>query len=296
MDPAAFSPPSPDEIKLARALIEPFRRAFSPVFLGLDRVPAGGGPLLFVGNHTLYGALDVPHLFLTLHEEKGIWLRGLGDHAHFSVPVWRRFVTHWGVVDGTPENTAALFRAGQSVLVFPGGSREVARRKGEGHQLIWKQRAGFARLAAAHGVPIVPFAAMGASDAWDIVYDADDLLASPVGPLLQAAQRAVGLAPDALPPVVRGLGGTPIPRPERLYFWFGAPIAPPPPEADADTIWAFREAVRAAVEGGLDALDAHRATDPSRRVEDRVVAGFRDFLWRRFPPRGAQDGGGGSSR
>ena len=111
MDPAAFSPPSPDEIKLARALIEPFRRAFSPVFLGLDHVPAGAGPLLFVGNHTLYGALDVPHLFLTLHEEKGIWLRGLGDHAHFSVPVWRRFVTHWGVVDGTPENTAALSAA-----------------------------------------------------------------------------------------------------------------------------------------------------------------------------------------
>jgi 1-acyl-sn-glycerol-3-phosphate acyltransferase len=252
----------------------------------MEQVPANAGPLLFVGNHTLYGALDVPHLFLALQEQKGLWLRGLGDHAHFQVPVWRRFVRDWGVVDGTPENTAALFRAGHSVLVFPGGSREVARRKGEGHQLIWKQRAGFARLAAAHGVPIVPFAAMGASDAWDIVYDADDLLASPVGPLLQAAQRAVGLPLDALPPVVRGLGGTPLPRPERLYFWFGPPIHPPAPDAGADAVWAFREQVRQAVEGGLDTLDAHRAQDPSRRVEDRLVSGFRDFLWRRFPPSG----------
>jgi hypothetical protein len=33
------------------------------------------------------------------------------------------------------------------VLVYPGGGREVAKRKGEKYQLLWKERVGFARLA-----------------------------------------------------------------------------------------------------------------------------------------------------
>lgn len=46
------------------------------------------------------------------------------------------------MVLGTPENCAALMQAGQSILVFPGGGREVMRRKGEAYRLIWKRCRG----------------------------------------------------------------------------------------------------------------------------------------------------------
>ena len=65
------------------------------------------------------------------------------------------------------------------ILVYPGGGREVAKRKGESYKLIWKERMGFARLAIEHGYTIVPFAAVGAEEAVDIVLDGDNPLMAP---------------------------------------------------------------------------------------------------------------------
>jgi 1-acyl-sn-glycerol-3-phosphate acyltransferase len=53
-------------------------------------------------------------------------------------------------------------RRGELVTVFPGGGREVNKRKNEQYKLVWKNRLGFARLAIQHGYPIVPFASVGA--------------------------------------------------------------------------------------------------------------------------------------
>jgi hypothetical protein len=71
------------------------------------------------------------------------------------------------------------------VLVFPGGGREVFRRKSEQYKLFWKNRTGFARMAIRYGYPIVPFAQVGAADAFDILVDANEVMASPLGTLLE---------------------------------------------------------------------------------------------------------------
>ncbi|MGE5441823.1 MAG: hypothetical protein ACM3Q0_02020, partial [Bacteroidota bacterium] len=60
------------------------------------------------------------------------------------------------------------------IVVFPGGGREVARRKGEQYKLIWKARTGFVRMAIRYGYPVVPFAQVGADDAFDILVDAGE--------------------------------------------------------------------------------------------------------------------------
>src|SRR5258706_9350655 len=179
----------------ALRLLEPWRKLASPAVLGLEHVP-DERPLLFVGNHTLYGLLDAPLLISELYERKRLFLRALGDHAHFKIPVWGALLKRFGVVDGTPERCAALMRAGEAVLVFPGGAREVAKRKGERHRLIWKERLGFVRLAVAHACTIVPFASIRGEDAVDIVLDADQPLAPPLGRLLA-------------PPPLRPHGGVP---------------------------------------------------------------------------------------
>ena len=44
---------------------------------------------------------------------------------------WRDFLAGFGAVDGTRENCAALMREGESILVYPGGAREVFKRKSE---------------------------------------------------------------------------------------------------------------------------------------------------------------------
>lgn len=260
----AFPPPPPELDRVLR-LLRPLERLHSPVFTGWPNVP-DRGPLLFVGNHTVLGVVDVPFLFAALWKERRIFLRALGDHEHFRVPGWRDFLTRFGVVDGTRENCAALFEAGESVLVFPGGAREVFKRKGEKYQLIWKERTGFARMAIRHGVPIVPFAALGVEDAVDILVDADDLLSTAPG----RAIRRLGIREDLLPPIVRGVGPTPLPRPERFYFRFEPPILTAGLSEDEAAIWSVREQTRAAIEHGLDALQALRASDPGRTLPGRV--------------------------
>ena len=244
-------------------MLGPWRKLTRPTFEGLELVP-DDRPLLFVGNHTLFGLLDVPLLIAQLYQEKGIFLRALGDHAHFKIPVWRDLLTRFGTVDGTRENCAALMSAGESVLVFPGGGREVAKRKGEKYQLIWKERLGFARLAIAHGCTVVPFAATGVEEMFDIVLDADDFLASPIGKAFQK----LGMRADIVPPIVRGVGPTPLPRRAQIHFEVRAPVRAADfggDPADTEAAQGLRDTVHASVQAGIDGLLA-RYPDPAPRT------------------------------
>ncbi|HVO27405.1 MAG TPA: lysophospholipid acyltransferase family protein [Candidatus Margulisiibacteriota bacterium] len=250
------------------ALLQPWHAITSPLSYGLDNIPRRG-PRLFVGNHTLFGMLDAPMLFLELYTKRKIVLRSLGDHVHFRVPLWRDVLTRYGVVDGTRENCAALMAARQSILVFPGGAREVFKRKGEKYKLLWGQRLGFARLAIQYSYPIIPFAAVGADDAWDIVVGGDQI----VPPAVQAVLERLGLRTDAFLPIVKGIGPTPLPRPERLYFYFAPPVPTRPYRGlhqDDAACWEVREQVRRAIASGLKFLLKERKTDPGRDLFARL--------------------------
>jgi len=262
-DTARWTLPSAREIGALSKLFAPLVWYTNPLALGLDRIPARG-PALLVGNHTILGVYDLPLLFLRIWEERHVLPRSLGHHAHFKIPLWRDFLTRFGAVEGTRESCARLFDAGEYVLVFPGGGREVAKRRGERYQLLWKDRVGFARMAIRHGVPIVPFAAVGAEDAWDIVADANLVLDSPLGKLLAKTRLPVD---EMLFPLVRGIGPTPIPRPERLYFQFQRPISTRRYRGawqDDEACRELRDRVKASVESGIAALQRRQARDPAR--------------------------------
>jgi 1-acyl-sn-glycerol-3-phosphate acyltransferase len=255
-------------VDVAFGLLSPWRALTDPISFGIENVPREG-PVLLVGNHTLLGVLDTPILFSELRRRRGVFPRSLGDHLHFRVPVWREILRRFGAVDGTPENARALLAAREPVLVFPGGGREVAKRHGERHRLIWQRRAGFARLAIETGVPIVSFAAIGAEDMLDVWFDADELLASPFGSLLRGFHRK-----DALFPLVRGIGPTPLPRPARLYFRFAQALDPRAFFSTDDPMggaWALREAVRAQVEQDMARLLEIQARDPDRHGRPRIL-------------------------
>lgn len=164
--------PSEADQRLLRTVLAPWRKLTDPWFHGLENIPADG-PVLLVGNHSTYAFVDMPLMFEEIHRVRGRFVRGLADHAHFVVPGWRDVLTRGGAVRGTRENCRVLLGAGEAVLVYPGGGREVAKRKGEKYQLLWKQRTGFARMAIEAGCPIVPFGAVGAEESYEILLDAD---------------------------------------------------------------------------------------------------------------------------
>lgn len=264
--------PAPAErIELALKALAPLRAIHSPRTYGIERIPSDG-PVLLVGNHTVFGLIDTPLLFAEVFEQRGRVLRSLGDHAHFAIPVWRDILTRYGAVRGNRENCAELMKAGEPILVFPGGGREVMKRKGERYRLLWKERVGFARMAAEHGYPIVPFGAIGVEDAYDIHLDGDSPLMAPA----RAVARLLTGRPEMVPPMATGIGPTPLPRPERFYFGFGAPIQTTGigDPGDPAVIETLRDEVRAAVEAEIEALLAKRELDSERYPPARLRAGL----------------------
>jgi len=259
-----------------RRIADPLRRVFAPVAIGLEHVPREGAVLL-AGNHTLYGLVDIPMLGIEILNATGRLVRGLGDHNHFALPLWRDVLRRLGAVRGTRENCAALFERGEAVLVFPGGGREVMKRKGERYKLVWKERVGFAQLAIEHGVPIVPFASVGVDDMFEIVVDAAEILRSPLGDLV----RTLGIADapwfrggEVVPPIARGRGPLGLPRFERQYFLFGPPIETRrfARRRDArDAALALRREVAQAIEMQIADLLAVQAADPERYPLQRLL-------------------------
>jgi 1-acyl-sn-glycerol-3-phosphate acyltransferase len=210
-----------------RAVLVPFARAlrlwFRPRVHGLDLVPADR-PVVYVAKHPrtylyfetmLLGILafwDAGRLPIRPMEKRGTSLHripGLG---------WVR--RHVGTIEATEEAALAALRAGESVLVFPGGARELY---GPQDAIDWKGRRGFARIAAAAGAPVVPVAMGGA--------DQQHPLRIPLG-------RSGSLWLPILP--------LPVP----LDFWFGAPAAPP--AAAAGAVAAFADRMAAATQALLD--------------------------------------------
>ncbi len=162
----------------------------------------------------------------------------------------------------TRERCAAL-------ATTPGRGREVAKRKNEKYQLIWKQRTGFARLAIEAGCPIVPFGAIGAEDSYDILVDADSPTLTPVRGIVER----LGGRWEIVPPFARGNGPTPLPRPERFYFAFGEPIDTSRWRGDHDDEHArrtVRDQARTAVEDRIEFLLAEQASDPGRDLLGRL--------------------------
>lgn len=250
--------PSNRTLDLAVKLMDQVSLLTRPKFYGLENIP--DKRVFFVGNHTIYGMLDVGFMIAELWKTQGFATRSLGDFKHWDLPVWGRFATATGGVPGSPEVAAELMRRGEPLLVFPGGAREANKRRGEKYQLIWKERLGFARLAIEHDYPIIPFAGVGAEEMLKVVLDDHN----PVHRTLSENMRRVTGFP--IPSLVRGIGPTPIPRPRRLYFWFGEPIDSGSFAGGKGDTGArkLRDAVKAEVEGGIDFLLNEREADRRR--------------------------------
>ncbi|KAI8467052.1 MAG: hypothetical protein J3K34DRAFT_472042 [Monoraphidium minutum] len=266
----------------------PWRDLVSPVLLGTERLPdpsgaAAGRPIIFVGNHQRIGLYDMPLLMYLLYL-RGFKPRGLAHPGHWAGPLGP-FFERFGAVKAGPMTAFKLLKAGEQVLLFPGGAREVNKPRGSEYTLAWPDdRPDFVRLAGKTNAIIVPFAAVGADDAYDVMMDVDEVLQAPVlGSLATAAlQRwAPGLDPrEALLPVTRlpGLGLpipalVPLPNLQRLYFKILDPIDTAElglGSKDAEGWQRVYDEIRASVEGGMQELLELRSTDGDRDVDKRV--------------------------
>lgn len=287
--------------------VVPQREKVNPVFFsthpvsgkrrrGLSHVPSSNEkPLLFVGNHQLFGQ-DLGLIISELLEQRGIIARGL---AHPAVadgiaggepslgseePSVRKQKRRWefnedsqiegdlyklfGAVKVSPRNFYRLLQTNQAVLLFPGGVREALHGKGEDYQLFWREKTDFIRLAAKFNATVVPLSAIGAADSVDIVLDAPELLKLPFGigdNLANFSSSVTSARFDAssedemfVPPLA-----VPKPFPARHYFLFGKPYDTSTLDPnDQDACTDVYKAIKDEVNNDIQALLEARKDDP----------------------------------
>ena len=262
----AVERPSGLELELSYALV---KRLFNPVLSGVENIP--DRPCLFVGNHSLF-ALDGWVLGPLLLKELDRFPRGLGDKFLFANDRIADFILKRGAVMGHPEVCSALMRAGEDLIVFPGGAHEAVKPASMKYELQWKERYGFVKLAAKHGYTIMPFGLVGPDEFYGHLVEGADIPDSALGGLL----KRLGLLTedtrsDMLPPIPVGALGSFLPKPQRCYLGFGQPInlarykGRTPSRKEQQTI---RTAVARQIETQLAALLVARE---QRRSEDGLL-------------------------
>lgn len=194
---------------------------FNPVLVNTDNIP--DTPCLFVGNHSLF-ALDGMVLGPLMLHEQGRFLRGLGDKFLWT-PLTEQGLLEQGAVLGHPDVCSALMENGSDLLVFPGGAHEATKTAAQKYTLLWKERYGFARLAAQHGYTIMPFAMLGPDEFYSHLIEGEDLPDTAGGQLL----KRLGVIDentraDMLPPIPIGALGSMFPKPQRCYVQFGEAV------------------------------------------------------------------------
>lgn len=285
--------------------LQPWRELVSPLVLGTEHLPdpaqvVGRRALVFVGNHQRMGLYDMPLLMMELYV-RGFQPKGLAHPGHWAGPLGP-FFEQFGAVKAGPMTAYRLLRNKEAVLLFPGGAREVVKRRGEDYQIFWRDSPDFVRLAAKCNALIVPFAAVGADDAYDIIMDTDEILRSPfLGPLAKGLIARVDPSLDpqeSVLPLTR-LPGTglpapfPVPNLQRLYFKFCEPIDTSGLDAgDREGVQAAYEAVRGAVTQGMDELLVELRNDEDREVGARLGKALRKLL----PALGVEGSSSSSSR
>jgi 1-acyl-sn-glycerol-3-phosphate acyltransferase len=137
------------------------------------------------------------------------------------VPGLRDVLVRLGGMYGAKVNAHRALDDGHLVVCYPGGAREVLKHDpAQRYRLRWEKSCGFARVALQAGVPIIPFAAAGVDDTYQIV---SRLRGS--GKLLMGHDKY-----DL--PLLYGMG--PLPAPVPFWFRIGKPISTLHAVADED--------------------------------------------------------------
>lgn len=255
----AVTPPVRDPEAIARAArrvrryLVPYHRAR---VLGLERIPPG--PALYVANHNGGFYTGDTYLFgAAVHAARGLADTPWAMTHDLGVRLLGRRLGPLGAVPARPDTAAALLARGDKVLVYPGSDADGARSWRRRHQVTFDGRTGFARIAVACGVPVVPVAAHGAHGTALVLWDG-----APVARLLRT-QRWLRLSRWplllSLPWGLTFLPSVPyLPLPVRITIAVGEPIRFPRVGAEAAADDAYvrdcAERTRLAVQALLDEL------------------------------------------
>lgn len=237
--------------------------------------------LMIVVNHSYLG-LDIFFVIPIIYRITGKVPRSLADFAHFRVPVWGRYLQYFGALPGTRDNCVKLMENNDMILIYPGGRDEVLRSiHDDPYMPVWKQRTGFAKVAAAQGYNVIPLAFIGLNDFLKPAFSVSSRILIPIlgdnNPHFDYSLRIPIILPTSL-------------WFEKCYAIFGdAHLSKIGDTAfkkmSQDTvIWKFRETIRKDMVGCVLKARKLQTDDSQRYWVKRVIDNFWPTDHRSVPP------------
>lgn len=151
-----------------------YRYYFRVQTSGWQHIPSQGR-VLFVGSHN--GGIAAPDMMMMIYDwfcrygtERPIY--GLmHPHVWKGVPEVANLAAQVGAVVAHPKMAIAALHQNASVLVYPGGARDVFRPYTQRHQICLDGNLAFIKLALRENVPLVPLVSYGAHDTLIVLAD-----------------------------------------------------------------------------------------------------------------------------
>ncbi|EDM76246.1 acyltransferase domain protein [Plesiocystis pacifica SIR-1] len=212
-----------------------YRRYLKVSVFGGEHVPARSRGLI-IGNHSGGIGMDALMLFhALLVNEPPRLAHAMAEYFFSTTPFAGMMLNRVGHLTGLPQHAKLLLEAERLVVAFPEGTRGALKPYSKAYQL---QRfgTGFMRLALRHRAPIVPFAFIGAEEAFPILTH------------LELTSKLLGTPPL---PIAPQLALWPLPVSCQIHF--GEPMVFPGDGRETEAVIdSYVEEVREAIAGLID--------------------------------------------
>jgi 1-acyl-sn-glycerol-3-phosphate acyltransferase len=150
------------DARLPLATFRLWARYFRYTVEGFENL-AASEPAVIVAHHGGPWTFDLWMLGTRMHDELGYFPQACWHPAWWRVPAVGRFVDQLGGLPRRPTDAemAALKARGEHLVLAPGGPREGLRPFWDEHRVDFGRSRGYAKLALAHDMPIIPVVAAG---------------------------------------------------------------------------------------------------------------------------------------
>lgn len=218
------------------------RSYFRTVVSGIERLPAGR--VILVANHSgqipLDGVIIAISVFLEANPPRIV--RAMVEKWSQTLPFVSTFFAKCGQVVGVPENAALLLQRGEPLLVFPEGTKGLAKTFQHRYELT-DFGLGFMRLALSTDTPILPVAVIGAEEQYISVAN------------MKSVAKALHMPSFPIIPQLFLPGGA-LPLPTRYRLQFGDPLyfRGDPDDDDAvieEKVWVVKATIQSMLNRGL---------------------------------------------
>lgn len=140
---------------------------------GWEHIP--NGQIMLIGSHN--GGLAAPDMVMMIYD----WFQRFGTQRSIyglmdprvwqALPAAARLAAQFGAIRAVPRMAIAALNHDASLLIYPGGAKDVFRPYARRHSICLNGQQGFIKLALADNIPIIPVISYGAHETLIVLAD-----------------------------------------------------------------------------------------------------------------------------